>query len=112
MSSLFDSNVRDRRNHTEWAVMSLTAFMKDMAISGGSLAISGQERRPGEHVNCPVRLTCQYRHSVASRYWWTIEWADELGIEHRAEAQELDLCLWRAAEMELQVRKKEEKENE
>src|SRR6266702_6862627 len=32
MSSMFDSNVRDRRNHTEWAVMSFTAFMKDMAI--------------------------------------------------------------------------------
>lgn len=98
MTSLFDSRVRDRRNHTEWATMSLSAFMKDMAISGGS----GTEER----TNCPVRLTCHYRASVASRYWWTIEWTDEQGEQHRAEAQELDLCLWRAAEIETQIRAK------
>ena len=106
MSSLFESKVRDRRNHTEWAMMGLSAFMRDMAVSGGSQAISGQERPPEGHVSYPVKLTCQYRHSVASRFWWSIEWTDEQGIERRAEAQELDLCLWRAAEIELQVREK------
>jgi hypothetical protein len=100
MTSLFDSNVRDRRNHTEWAFMSLTAFMKDMALSGGS--------QTDERTNCPVILTCQYRHSVASSFWWTIEWTDEQGIQHRAESQELDLCLWRAAEIELQARQRQE----
>ena len=105
MTSMFDSNVRDRRDHTEWAVMSLTAFMKDMALTGGS-QMAGQ-------VTYPVTLTCHYRHSVASRFWWTIQWTDEQGEKHEASAQELDLCLWRAAEMEIRARKRQEKpENE
>ena len=101
MTSMFDSNVRDRRDHTPWAIMSLSAFIRDMALMGGSQA--------EERVNCPVTLTCHYRHSVASRFWWTIQWTDEHGEKHEASAQELDLCLWRAAEMELRVRKRQEK---
>ena len=102
MTSMFDSNVRDRRDHTEWAVMSLTAFMKDMALSGNS--------QTEERATCPVTLTCHYRHSVASRFWWTVTWTDEQGEKHEASAQELDLCLWRAAEMEIRARKRQEKQ--
>jgi hypothetical protein len=100
MTSMFDSDVRDRRDHTEWAVMSLSAFMRDMAITGNS--------QTEERGTYPVTLTCHYRHSVASRYWWTITWTDEHGVKHEASAQELDLCLWRAAEMELRARKRQE----
>ncbi len=98
MSSMFDSNVRDRRNHTEWAVMSFTAFMKDMAINAN--------RDIGERTNPPVTLSCRYRPDVASRFWYSVHWTDERGHEHTAEAQELDLCLWRAAEMEIRARAK------
>lgn len=100
MTSMFDTDVRDRRDHTEWAVMSLTAFMKDMAICGNS--------QTEEQETCPVTLTCHYRHSVASRFWWIVQWTDEQGLQHEASAQELDLCLWRAAEMESRARKKQE----
>jgi len=86
VSSLFDSRVYQRRNETPWAVMSLSAFMKEMAYSG------------------KVSFSCVYRPSVASRQWYTIEWTDENGDRRIAEAQEWDLCLWRAAQTELQVR--------
>lgn len=33
MSTAFDSDVYARRNHTPWSTMSLTAFMRDMAVS-------------------------------------------------------------------------------
>ncbi len=91
MGSLFDSKVYQRRNETPWAVMNLAAFIKDMAINGQS----------------SVTLTCCYRPDVASRFWYTIEWTDDNGEKHSASAQELDLCLWRAAEIELQARRKE-----
>lgn len=90
MSSLFDSKVYQRRNATPWAVVSLPAFLKDMALTG----------------QAPVTVTCQYRPDAASRFWYTVEWTDEEGHTHRAEAQELDLALWRAAEIELGVRSK------
>ncbi len=96
MSSAFDTDVSQRRNHTPWSIMSLTAFMRDMAVS----TIDFEK----------VTLTCHYRHSVASRYWWTIQWTDEQGEKHEASAQELDLCLWRAAEMELKARARAERE--
>ena len=95
MTSMFDSNVRDRRNHTPWATISLTGFMRDVAVN----TINFEK----------VTLTCQWRHSVASRYWWTLQWVDAQGEKHEASAQELDHCLWRAAEMELRARKRQEK---
>ena len=96
MTSLFDSNVYERRKHTPWAEVNLEDFMRDMAVS----TIDFKK----------VTLTCHYRHSVASRYWWAIEWTDESGVEHLAEAQELNLCLWRAAQMELQARERQKRE--
>lgn len=91
MGSLFDGKVYQRRNQTPWATMSLAAFIKDVAIN-----------------QSPVTLTCCYRPDVASRFWYTIEWTDSHGEKHSASSQELDLCLWRAAEIELQARNREE----
>lgn len=88
--------VRERRNATPWASMNLHAFMHDMALNGQAL----------------VSLTCVYRPDVASRFWWTVEWTDEQGEKHEASAQELDLCLWRAAEKELQARQRIEKKGD
>lgn len=89
MSSLFDSRVYQRRNETPWAVVSLSAFMREMMFQG------------------KVTFSCGHRPSVASRQWYTIEWTDENGDRRIAEAQEWDLCLWRAAQIELQVREQQ-----
>lgn len=86
---LFDSKVYQRRNETPWAIMSLPAFMKEMAING----------------QAEVSFSCKYRPSVASRFWYTITWTDEQGTQHSASSQEWDLCLWRAAEIEIQTRR-------
>lgn len=98
MSTLFDSKVYDRRRQTPWARMNVVAFMRDMMTN----------REPDSQVTSAlgVILTCRYRHDVASRTWWTIEWTTVDGGRCRAEAQELDLCLWRAAETELDAEEK------
>jgi len=92
MSSLFESRVYQRRNETPWAIMSLSAFMRDMMFQGR------------------VTFSCVYRPSVATRQWYTLEWIGEDGEQHQAEAQEWDLCLWRAAQIELRVREQKKRE--
>lgn len=94
MTSLFDSAVADRRKHTPWAEIDLKDFLTDLAINADYT---------------PITLQVQYRPSVASRLWWSLTWKSEDGEEHQAEAQTMELCLWRAAEMELRLRAKEEK---
>jgi hypothetical protein len=94
MTSLFDSKVYQHRNETPWASMSLSAFMREMMFRG------------------KVTWTVQYRPSVVSRAWYTIEWTGEDGEQHRAESQEWDLCLWRAAQIELQICAKNETQEE
>ena len=99
MTTLFDSDVRIRRNHTPWATMRVQAFMKEMAYN----IFQGDKR---DAIENRVILECHYRHQVASSFWWTITWTGEDGQRHSAEAQELDLCLWRAAEIEMRIRRK------
>lgn len=41
-------------------------------------------------------LTVAYRHSVASRFWYGLEFTDEAGTRRTVTAQELDLLTWRA----------------
>lgn len=94
MSSLFDSSVSRRRNETPWARMNFVAFARDMATNGFS---------SGAPVSNAVELTCTYRHDVSSGFWWAIRWTCADGERRLAESQEFDLCLWRAAEMELEI---------
>jgi len=94
MTSRFDSDVNSRRNATPWAVMSLSAFIQEMMFCGR------------------VVFSCAYRPDMASRQWFILEWTGEDGNPHRAEAQQWDLCLWRAAQMELQVRARQKGEEQ
>lgn len=98
MTSLFDTLVRRRREHTPWARMSVSAFLQAAAWNGAS------SKR--DEASKPATLTVVYRGDVASRLWYTLEWAGEDGERHQASAQELDLVLWRAAEMELAARER------
>ena len=92
MSSLFEPAVYQRENHTPWARVDLIRFMKDMALNG-------QDETVG--------LSLIHRPSVASRLWWVISWVGPDGVRHEAEAQMLDKCLWRAAEMETRLENKD-----
>lgn len=92
MSSLFDTLVRNRRNHTKWARMSARAFMEEMVWNGAAKKIGDQA--------VPVSVSVVYRPDVASRMWFTVTWPSENGDVLEASAQELELALWRAAEME------------
>jgi hypothetical protein len=97
MGNIFDSNVYLRRTHTPWARMQIVAFMKEMALNVPVGANHWEHR---------VELSVLYRPDVTTRMWWRIEWTGEDEQRHLAEAQELDLCLWRAAEIELKVRER------
>ena len=98
MGSMFDTNVRERREHTPWATISLTRFFREM--------VWNEVDAPDENA---VQLTVRYRHSVASRMWFRLEWTGEDGERRAAEAQEFELVLWRAAEIEMHARERRNK---
>lgn len=85
MSSLFESEVYQRQRATPFTRISLTALMKELALE-----VAGD-------AAAEVTLSCKYRHSVPSRFWWTISWLGVDGEQHVCDGQELDKCLWRAA---------------
>jgi len=91
MTSLFESRVYQREKHTPWARIDLIRFMKEMALSADKETVS---------------LHVIYRPSVASRFWWVLSWIGPDGERYEAEAQHLDKCLWRAAEIQLQLEAK------
>lgn len=89
MSSMFDTAVYNRRKQTPWARINVIQFLKDMCFND-------EEHRT-------MSLSVHYRPDVASRFWWVINWTGADGERHEQSAQELDLCLWRAAEAELRI---------
>ena len=105
MSNGFDADVGRRRNHTRWARVDPARFMRAMAHNPASetnakrdvsfLPFDGTDRR---FLACVISV--RYRPEVATRLWWIVEWTGADGEQHYADAQELDLALWRAAEME------------
>jgi hypothetical protein len=96
MSSLFDTLVRRRREATSWARMGIQPFLLEAAWCGASTK--------SEEPSKPASISVVYRGDVMSRMWWTVTWTGEDGESREASAQELDLALWRAAEMELAAR--------
>lgn len=106
MSTMFESAVRDRRAHTPWARMSAAGFMADMiwheVEPTNSKAAEAFETRDGSKYLAVV-LSVRYRPDVVTRRWWILEWTGADGEQHFADGQELDLVLWRAAELELAV---------
>lgn len=103
MTSLFDTLVRERRNHTQWAHINAFQFMKEMALN------SPHDANKWEHE---AILKVHYRPDVSSRYWWTIEWTGEDGQRYSTDSQELDLCLWRAAQIETRTQETQRKSND
>ncbi len=99
MTTLFDTDVRLRRNHTPWAKMGLVHFMREMALN----VPYGDNVSPFDHE---VVLKVHYRHAVASRFWWSLEWTGEDEKRHAVDSQEFDLLLWRAAELEMKIRER------
>lgn len=95
MTGVFESLVRARRENAPWAKINPVAFMVEMSMNG-----------PGSEVT----LTVRNRPEVLSRRWWTISWVGEDKQRHEESAQELDLCMWRAVEREIQAQEATKKE--
>jgi len=99
MSSLFDTEVYLRRNHTPWASVNFLHFVKDMVWNGS-----------GDPLENEVVFRARYRHDVSSRVWFELTWSGEDGERHTAEAQDFGLLLWRASEIEMKAREKHDKD--
>lgn len=95
MSSMFDTAVYNRRKQTPWARINVIQFLKDMCFN--------------DEQHRSMSLSVHYRPDVASRFWWVINWTGADGKRYEQSAQELDLCLWRAAEAELRIEDLESK---
>lgn len=106
MSSMFDSMVYQRRNHTPWARISMHAFIDEMMWNAPTPGLNGEEK--------PHRVTisCDYRPEVSSRKWWSMKWICCDGSEREASSQYFDLMMWRAAQIELQAREQMDSEQE
>jgi hypothetical protein len=101
MSSLFDTEVYQRRNHTPWASVNFLHFVRDMVWNGTA-----------EPLENEVVFKARYRNDVASRVWYELSWTGEDGERHYADSQDFGLLLWRAAEIELKARAKKEKNDD
>ena len=105
MTSMFDSNVRARREHTPWARVSLRAFLRDVVFN------TTDDATPEECEEHAVQLSVRYRPSVSSRLWWVLSWRAADGQWHTVQSQDFDLLLWRAAEVELACDQVEEEKD-
>jgi hypothetical protein len=89
MGSMFESEVYAERNRIPWAEIDVEQCMREFT-----------------QYTTEVKLEVMPRPSVASRFWWTLKWTGEDGQEYCAQAQTLQLCLWRAAVREVKTRKR------
>lgn len=102
MTSLFDTEVRRRREATPWARVDVEAFLRDAALN--DWAATDRDKPAG------AELKVRHRPDVASRTWYTLEWTGEDGERHAVESQDFDLLMWRAAEVEMRARRRAERE--
>lgn len=119
MGSLFDSEVYARRRANPFAEIDLEQFAKAVALHGSDAdsklpeaADACLRRREYHSGKNDFQLTVQYRPDIASRFWFTVEWTGEDGERHQAEAQEFNLCMWRAAVLDQQVSEMVKREEE
>ena len=94
MTTEFDAQVRKRQEETPWARMSMTAFAHEMCANLGDISLPG------------FQLEVRCRPSVVTGYWYTVKWVGADQGRYEVSSQSLDLCLWRAAEQELERIKK------
>jgi hypothetical protein len=97
-SSAFESDVYQARQEMPWAEIDLKYFLKILA-------------QDTYDVPQPVSLSVVSRPSVSTRFWWVLTWFGEDGEERTMAAATLELCLWRAAVREKQLRDKAERRN-
>lgn len=117
MSSMFDTNVYNRRQHTPWAAVNFMAFAKEMTENGAAADAKLAEQegislRNYHSAKNDFVLIVQPRPDVSSRFWFIAKWTGEDGRRHQVEAQYFDLCMWRAAQVELDIQKRLEAESE
>ena len=93
MSSWFDTQVQHLKNKIPSVSPSLTSFMRGMLWNEHH-----DENRTNEVV-----LTLRSRSSVATREWWELTWVDEDGTRKQVESQKLDLLMWRAIQVHINV---------
>lgn len=113
MSSNFDSDVNKKRNQNPWASINVFAFGREMASNGRdadsqiaeNTGLNPKKYHSGKN---DFVLVIQDRPDVRSGYWFIVKWTGADGCRHYAEAQDLGLCMWRAAQRELEVTKKME----
>lgn len=104
MSSMFDTNVYHKRRRNEFLSPSIMQFMKHMAVNEQQFHSHGQKLdEPIQHPD--IKLTVSYRPSVASRFWYTLQWVDVDNKNHQVDAQDLDLLGWRAIQMHEDIAK-------
>lgn len=99
MSSWFDTRVRNRREHTPFATISLLKFIRNALMN------MPMDEKPYDHQ---FILTVTNRPDVASRMWVEIQWTDANGKRTGAASQDFDLALWRAVETEMEAQEKAE----
>jgi hypothetical protein len=92
VNSPFNVKVNERRNGTPWARMSLESFARDMAVRCASRCASMDT---GEHG---VALTVASGWNTGMRY--VLSWCGPKGRRLEVASQDLDLVLWKAAELE------------
>ena len=89
---MFESAVHALRKRAAFAKPDIGEFMARKAYEDGC----------GEVV-----LTVNYRHSVASRLWWSVGWEQD-GQRREVSAQEVELCMWRAIQLHNQLERAHE----
>lgn len=97
MSSIFDSEVYQRRNHTPWTQISLHDFIKEMLYN---------DYDAEANQDTGVILECKYNSRMDTRKMWTLTWTGEDGKRHSVWSKHYYLVLWRAAQMELNTRQR------
>src|SRR5438270_129785 len=83
------------RPETPWSVVSVRAFMADMLYH--------EPQETTEIFPARARLSVE-PHACQTGCWWTMEWIGADGVKHSIGASRLDLCMRRAAEIEVELR--------
>ena len=110
MNSYFNQEVSKRRNHTPWASVDFHNFAREMAVQGAhadlDISISKGIVKANNHSGKnDFILIVQYRPDTSSRFWFVARWTGKDGKRHTAEGHTIELCMWRAAQTEIDVQK-------
>lgn len=108
MGSWFDSLVYHRRNQTPWASVGFLRFVKEM-LWNEPLESSIDKGAREIHYESRVVFTATNRPDVASRVWYELEFTAYDGKRKSVSSQDFDLLMWRAAQVEIEARERDER---